>query len=120
MNYTSKNIGNTRRVWYRPGGFALRNIFVCLFSLFILSFFGSTQAQTIGVPTVTGAPVCAGSAITVQFVVTNGTGTANHFNNSSAPTPTTYTAYLSNGSGSFASPTLIVFTNNTAPLPLDG
>ena len=116
MNYTSKNI-ELRDILYRATGLPVRNIFVCVITLVLLSFFGGAQAQapTIGKPAVSGTPVCAGSTISVQFTITNGTGPSNHFQN-----PTSYYAYLSNGFGSFASPTIISFTNTTVPLPLDG
>ena len=67
----------------------------------LLSLLGSTTtiAQTIGNVTVTGSSVCAGSSVTVTFVVTNG-GYGNHYSNS-----TDYSFYLSDATGSFGAAT---------------
>ena len=115
MNYTPNNIVS-KNISTLTIGLRSRNIFFPVITFFLF-FFSSinVKAQTIGVPTVSGTPVCEGSSITIQFLVTNGNGASNYFTNS-----TDYTVYLSNSSGSFALPTLIVFTNSTAPLPIDG
>src|ERR1035437_5409387 len=107
MNYTSKNTTASQNINRLTAiGLPIRNIFTSLISFFLLSFFGGgVKAQTIGTPTVTGTPVCVGSTITLSFLVTNGNGNSSYFQSLT----TNYTAYLSNSSGSFASPTLIVF-----------
>ena len=68
-----------------------------LFSLLAtILLFGSLniKAQNISNPTMTGIPVCAGSTVTVNFNVTNGAGTSNHYING-----TSYQAYISDASG---------------------
>jgi hypothetical protein len=69
-----------------------RKIFLLFIGVCFLQF--SINAQSIGIPVVAGAPVCAGSNVTITFSVTNG-GSADHFTNA-----TTYTVYLSDNSGS--------------------
>jgi len=66
---------------------------------FLIAFFSfifgsvSLNAQTISGVTVSGAPVCAGSNISLTFDATNG-GPGFHYSNS-----TVYTVYLSDASG---------------------
>lgn len=75
--------------------------------LFISLFTVKVNAQTIGAVTVLGAPACQGSALSVSFLVTNGTGSVNHF------TPSTkYTIYYSTGT-SFSP--LTTFSSSTVP-----
>jgi hypothetical protein len=72
--------------------------------------------QSIGTVTVTGTPVCAGSNVSLSFLVTNGTGGSNRFT-----TSTNYIVYLSSSAGSFAAPTTITtFTSSTAPANTNG
>ena len=80
--------------------FSCRIIFILLLSTILLCGNLGVKAQVlISNVTVTGTPICAGSNITVNFDVTNGSGAANYFTNS-----TSYQAYISNASGgSFAS-----------------
>lgn len=67
------------------------------------------NAFALGTPTVSGAPVCAGSSITINYTVSNGCDFPN------TPTSNTFTAQLSNAAGSFASPTaLTTVTSNTS------
>gem|GEM_PF-960295 len=59
------------------------------------------NAFALGTPTVSGAPVCAGSTITITNTVSNGCNFPN------SPSANTFTVRLSNASGSFASPTIL-------------
>ncbi len=53
-----------------------------------------TAAQTVGIPLVSGAPVCAGSTVSLSFSVTNGNGVPSRYTNT-----TVYTIYLSTAAG---------------------
>src|SRR6185312_8104219 len=79
---------NFYRDWIKNKSYSL------LLSLFSFLFGSlSLNAQTIGTVTVTGAPVCAGSAISVNFSAANGSSGL-HYTSSTA-----YTVYLSDASG---------------------
>src|ERR1041385_4630793 len=80
-------------------------------ALLILSFFGNEAvAQSIGTVTVSGAPVCAGSAVSISFAVTNGNGSSNYFK-----TSTNYNVFLSNSSGASFTSLGSSFTSSSTP-----
>ncbi len=66
-----------------------------LLSLFMFILIHGLNAQFVSTGTVSVTPVCAGAQVTVDFSVTNGTGSSAYYTNS-----TLYTVYLSNSSGS--------------------
>ena len=71
--------------------------------------FAEVKAQTIGTVSVTGAPVCAGSNVSISFLVQNGNTSGKEFT-----LATTYNVFLSNSSGStFAS--LGNFSSSSTP-----
>src|SRR5688572_15368285 len=65
-------------------------VFVLMTLMGAFSFQG--YSQSISVPVITGAPVCAGATVTATFSVTN--GASENFTSS-----TQYQAYLSDASG---------------------
>ncbi len=101
MNYTSKNIENFPQVWYRAIGLPVRNIFVSIISLFLISFFAvRVQAQTITINSISPTPpVCAGTNITVNIT-------------SSISGNRTYTANLSQANGTFVPSPLATGSNS--------
>src|SRR5690348_17288863 len=76
----------------QQSGIKVLSFIIGFFSL--LYFTSSANAQSIAVTNVATTPVCAGSNVTITFDVTNGTGAANYFTNS-----TSYQVYLSDASG---------------------
>jgi len=94
-----------------------RNSFTRIrFSLFLFFSFTAVwaQSQTIGTVTRNPNPVCAGSDISISFLVTNGNGMPSEFT-----TSTTYLVFLSNSSGTNFTQ-IASFTSGTAPASGNG
>ncbi len=94
-----------------------RNSFTRIrFSLFLFFSFAAVwaQSQTIGTVTRNPNPVCAGSDISISFLVTNGNGMPSEFT-----TSTTYLVFLSNSSGTNFTQ-IASFTSGTAPASGNG
>ena len=82
--------------------------------LFISLLSAQINAQTIGTVTVTGAPLCAGSTLSISFPVTNGVGSTHYFKTNS-----TFIVYLSNNAGVDFSQ-IAVFPSAEIPPAIDG
>lgn len=92
--------------------YVMKKITLIVFTL--LGLLQTSNAQTITNVSVSPTTICAGNQLTVDFTATNGNGDPRRFTNS-----TNFVIQLSNGSGSFASPTNL-FNGTISALPSSG